>query len=285
MTISGSYNYTSTRNEIILRSLRLVGALSEGLSATTQQINDAAEALNSLVKQLQTEGIRLWSYNWYTQALTASSSVTGTDAEKYRCIRSHTSANANKPITGADYSTYWVKDSTTAGGVWATPTAYTSISEFTMPTGCIGLDRAFLRDVSSTGGNQSYADYDLAIVNFRDYFDEWNKNIKGRPELIAYDEQLSGRIYVYPEPDDTTDVIHFRGVQLLSDFDAAGNTPDFPVRWNETLTFGLAYKLSFEYGLPGGERQQLEREYEKLKYAAKANDKPKVTNYFVRGAY
>ncbi|MFA5351316.1 MAG: hypothetical protein WC357_08340, partial [Candidatus Omnitrophota bacterium] len=33
--------------------------------------------------------------------------VTGTDAKDYRCIRHHLSANLNKPVTGADFSTYW----------------------------------------------------------------------------------------------------------------------------------------------------------------------------------
>ena len=51
--------------------------------------------------------------------------VTGTDSNSYRCIVGHTSASANKPITGADYADYWeTYNGLGTDGTWATATEY-----------------------------------------------------------------------------------------------------------------------------------------------------------------
>lgn len=51
--------------------------------------------------------------------------ITGTDSNVYRCIVNHTSANANKPITGDDYTDYWESYSGSGtAGTWATSTDY-----------------------------------------------------------------------------------------------------------------------------------------------------------------
>jgi hypothetical protein len=55
----------------------------------------------------------------------STSVVVGTDALNYLCIKDHTSAAANKPVTGADYATYWQAVST-AGAVWGSGTSYHS---------------------------------------------------------------------------------------------------------------------------------------------------------------
>lgn len=64
-------------------------------------------------------------------AVNTQSVVTGTDAIDYKCIRSHTAATLNKPITGANYLLYW-----TAGGsgatTWAADTAYTAPQQVLM---------------------------------------------------------------------------------------------------------------------------------------------------------
>jgi len=287
MAKSGSFDYNVTRNEIIFRALRIIGALSEGISATSAQVSNGADALNSLVKQLQTEGIRLWTYDWQTYNLSASSAVDGTDGNQYRCIRSHTSDSTNKPVTGADYSTYWIKDSGLTTSTWATATSYNSINDIAIGSSYIGIDRAFLRDPSDGSSESSHDDTELDIISFADWFSLPNKNTNGDPTAIAFDNQLTGTLYLYPEPyqADTDMVIHARVVKLHDDFDASGDTPDFPVRWAECLTFGLAHRLSYEYGIPMQERSDIAREFERLKFFARADDTRKVTSEFVIGAY
>jgi hypothetical protein len=55
-----------------------------------------------------------------------TSLVVGTDALYYLCIKDHTSAAASRPITGADYATYWQAVSTATATAWVTATAYYS---------------------------------------------------------------------------------------------------------------------------------------------------------------
>ena len=52
--------------------------------------------------------------------------VTGTDALYYLCIKDHTSAAADCPITGANYATYWQAVSTTPNTVWGAGVSYHS---------------------------------------------------------------------------------------------------------------------------------------------------------------
>ena len=58
-------------------------------------------------------------------SVNTQSVVTGTDAAAYRCIRSHTAATDNKPVTGANYLLYWEAGGS-APAVWATGTSYTA---------------------------------------------------------------------------------------------------------------------------------------------------------------
>ena len=52
--------------------------------------------------------------------------VVGTDTNEYRCVLSHTSAAASRPILGGSYATYWVATGRTGLGAetWATPIDY-----------------------------------------------------------------------------------------------------------------------------------------------------------------
>lgn len=61
MATSGSTDYSQTRDDIIKRSLRLIGALAQGESPTTDQVTEAAVALNGLVKAWQADGMPLWA--------------------------------------------------------------------------------------------------------------------------------------------------------------------------------------------------------------------------------
>lgn len=61
MATSGSTDFSVTRDDIISRALRLIGAIAQGESPTTEQLNEAAIALNGLVKAWQADGMPLWA--------------------------------------------------------------------------------------------------------------------------------------------------------------------------------------------------------------------------------
>lgn len=60
MTISSSYNYSTTRDEIIKGALRILGVLSSGGTPSAAQVTDGSEALNQLMKAWASEGLPIW---------------------------------------------------------------------------------------------------------------------------------------------------------------------------------------------------------------------------------
>jgi hypothetical protein len=61
MAQSLSYNYTTSRDAIITRALRIVGAIGQGETPSSTAVTEAAEALNDLVKEWETDGMPLWA--------------------------------------------------------------------------------------------------------------------------------------------------------------------------------------------------------------------------------
>lgn len=70
MTTSGTTTFTVTRDEIISASLRLCGVLQDGQTAGAQQITDAAQALNILLKNFSMKGWIQSLYLWVNIPLT-----------------------------------------------------------------------------------------------------------------------------------------------------------------------------------------------------------------------
>lgn len=75
MPTSGSYNYTTNRDAIITRALRIVGAIGQGETPSTAAISEAAEALNDLIKEWEADGMALWCVRQYNFTPTANKST------------------------------------------------------------------------------------------------------------------------------------------------------------------------------------------------------------------
>jgi hypothetical protein len=66
MTTSATSNYNNTRDQIITRALRIVGAIGQGETPDTDAITDATWALNDLIAELNTDGMPLWNLSVIT---------------------------------------------------------------------------------------------------------------------------------------------------------------------------------------------------------------------------
>jgi hypothetical protein len=66
------YDFQSSRNEIIQRAFRIVGALPLGESLSAEQLSQGITALNDMVKSWQTKNIFLWTRRRQTISLTAT---------------------------------------------------------------------------------------------------------------------------------------------------------------------------------------------------------------------
>jgi hypothetical protein len=65
MPISNSFNITTSRDQIINRALRIVGAIGQGETGTSVAITEAAESLNDMVKSWESDGMQLWCIREY----------------------------------------------------------------------------------------------------------------------------------------------------------------------------------------------------------------------------
>lgn len=268
MATSGSVDWSQTRDNIIQQALEINKAISIGDTPIAAHVTMASAVLNQFVKFLETaHGVRLWTLDWAQKTFSAPSEVTGTDSLVYTCIRSHTSASGNKPVTGASWSTYW-KQTGSTGGTWVTATSYTSKGDFTLDAGTVAIEKAFLR--------KDGVDTPITIVGYNEYLDIADKGVFGNPSRLWFDNKLTPVVYLNPQLSDITDVVHYLRIRRIEDFDAAGDTPDFPVQWTEPLTLGLAWRISSRFDLPLSERNQLKQQADEALLLAIGGDNERI---------
>lgn len=138
------------------------------------------------------------------------------------------------------------------------------------------LDRAYLRIDN--------VDYSVDVASWRQYLDIPNKTMPGEPSTVALDTAISPTLYVWPVPTQAR-TLRLSGLVRLKDFDSASGNADFPVRYLDALTFGLAHALSFEYGLPLAEKRELERQYQAAFAEAKSGERERAEFEFCDGAF
>lgn len=66
------FDFNQTRNEIIARAMRMVGAIGLGQTLSAEQLDQGIIALNSVVKEWQTRHIFLWTMEMRTESFIAS---------------------------------------------------------------------------------------------------------------------------------------------------------------------------------------------------------------------
>ena len=138
------------------------------------------------------------------------------------------------------------------------------------------IDRAYLRI--------NNFDTPVSVASWRQYEDIPDKSINADPSVIALDGQITPTLYVWPVPSQSR-TLFYTGIVKLKDFDTSNGNPDFPVRYVEALTFGLAHKLACEYGLPLAERRELERQFQAEFAEAKTGERERADYEFIEGAF
>jgi hypothetical protein len=74
MAMSGSFDWTLTRAQVIAGALRKLGVLPSGGTPSSAQTNDASEALNALIKAFHADGMPLWAITSTTFTVTSGTS-------------------------------------------------------------------------------------------------------------------------------------------------------------------------------------------------------------------
>jgi hypothetical protein len=225
MATSGSTNYTTSRDNVITRALRIIGAIGQGETPSSTQLSEGAQALNDLVKEWNADGMQLWKY-------VSSSAITYVSGQANYTIGTGAAVNQVAPLK---------------------------------------IVQAFNRNISSSN------DSPIVLLTRQEYNMMGNKASTGVPNQLYYfppgavATEMSGIITVYPAPDAATATaynLYVIGQFSIQDFDASTDTVDFPSYYYNSLVWGLADQLSYEYGVPFAQQAMITKKAEVHKQKA-----------------
>jgi hypothetical protein len=284
MTTSGSYDFTRTRNQIIMRAGRLTGAIRAGSTMKAQDVSDFAEALNSMVKRWSvTPGMHVWttaegtlfpqasqskyalgssSTDHATETFYETEISTGGEASGQTTL----SVEATTNMTVGDYIGVVVDDGTLHWSTIASKTSSTVTINDALDDDASAGNKVFnyttklIRPLKIPNKEGAVRLYNLSSGNDSslgppisrdDYYLLPNKTQTGTINQVFYDPQLTlGYIYLWSPPSSVTDLVKFTWHRPIQDFDAAGDNPDLPVEWIDAMVYNLALLMAPEYDTP-----------------------------------
>lgn len=216
---------------------------------------------------------------WVTStSYSVGSLVVGSDDNLYQCILQHVSAAADKPITGANFATYWSLYTTVTPSAWVDTTSYSSICNPQLNAAILGTDKriigignAFIRN------DQSQDSYLNSHLQAYEYFRMGNKVNPGRPTMAYFKRNPDvDELFLYPYPDTNTWVLNVELYYYPDDFTDPTDAPDFLMEWEAALVDGLTARL---YPLfPGRSRvalSELQAIFQETYQRAKSGDSEK----------
>jgi hypothetical protein len=294
MAVSGSKNFTVTRDQIIESALRKIGVLDQFETADSNDVGAATRALNLIVKEFTTEGLDMFmrveqtlflqpgqqSYVFNSSNVhIADSYVETTLSAAEASGQTVISVTSSTGMTASDNVGIKMDDDTIH---WTTISSVDSSTQITI---------ASATDDDAASGNKVYAytnkstdriaklfyayrsdkngiDTEVSIVGETEYRRLSNKTSDGPVNQIFYNPQgqrhqenaaaQQGTLYVWPDDGGADlDKLILIGNTYPDDFDAATNNPDFPVEWVNCLVWTLAAELASEYGVPEQEQGRL----------------------------
>ena len=283
MATSGSIDYTQTRDEIIIGALQLLNVIGAA-APTVSDLNMAANRLKAMVKSWQAEGLHIWAKaegvifltpgtNTYSisSAGTSAHSCALEDFVKTTISADEAAAQTTISVTSSsgmvaadkigivldDQTIHWSTVSSVPGATSviinnalssqasAGNMVYVYTNRLNRPLRILDA-----RKVSGSGTSES--ETVLTRYGHEEYFRTPSKNSEGAPSGWYYDPQLTtGKLYIWPTPDDGDTYIRITYERSLEDLDDATNTADFPQEWIETLTYNLAVRIAPAFGKSG----------------------------------
>ena len=305
MAVSGTNTFSQTRNDIINRALSILGVKTRGRALTAEEVNEASDALNLFVKGLKSEGVYLWKYAEGTLFLTVGQESYVLDGSTANATESFTqtttSASASSGATAIvvtsatgftagyyvgvmqdDGNIFWTTVASVAGTTINLTNALTD-NVSNVATVYVYQTKITRPEAIPSARRRDFSNYDTPLNELarNDYFNLAQKTVSGQPTQFYYDKQLSsGIFYLYQAPDDATNTIKFTFQKMFFDFTSGNDNPDFPIEWAETLAFGLASRLSYDYGIDKTKAELIKRTADEMLRNLKGYDR-EDSIYFV----
>lgn len=285
MTTSGTATFNYNRDQIIKRSLRQCGAFSSGETPDAQTIQDAADALNAMIKGWDATGIHVWTEAegiLFTQPGQAVYTV-GTGSTDHCADITNQSNLVQTTLSVAAIAGAATVNVTGATGITngqniGLVLAGGSIQWTTVngaPIGNAVSLAAVLTDAVSAGSSvfvypsggdiirplrvpmsrrfnyASLIETPMVVVSRADYNNLPNKLTTGIPTQMFYDprggKNTQGLLKIWPVIPVATDAVKFTWYRPLEDFNTAANTPDLPNEWLNAIIWNLSLEMSPEY--------------------------------------
>ncbi len=279
MATSGISTYNPGRDAMIRRSLRILGAIQSGETPGAQEISDASDALNAWVKEQEASGLHLWAEvegvafmqpNQFNYGLGGSTDHVVLATELGSTTLSAAAAQGATSIAvssvggmaiGGQIGILLANNSNTL--FWTTIDAIPSTVTLTdaLPVAAAAGSLIYFyvtnidRPLRIVDGRRfqlsSNIDTPMIMMSRVDYREQPNKTNTGVMTQYFYDPQLvTGQLWIWPAPSDSTNAFKFTWMRSLQDFVTATNTADFPQEWVNTIVWNLAVELIPEYDVP-----------------------------------
>lgn len=204
-----------TRDDIIKRSLRLVGGLGQGETPTAAQTSEAAVALNMLIKSLNNKGLLLWARQ--------EISITPVADQQTYTIGPGLAVDENRPLKIYNVDRF--------------------NSSTDLSIGLLPLSQSDFNSVNVTTLSSTPSQY-------------WFEPLK-----------TSGKLHVYPLPNSafaTDEVFKVYYQAPLSEFSLSSSNADVPLEFYDLLVYGLASRLTTEYGTERFLRNEIKKDFKEI---------------------
>lgn len=279
MASSGSVDFTVSRDDIIKRSLRLIGVLARGSVPSADDISEASMALNMIVKQWQgntdfAPGLKVWTRKrgYIFPALNEREYTLGPSGDHATSSYRSTTISANEAIgqttisltstsgmANGDYIGIRCND----GSIhWSTVTSFVAnTSALIVDALTVAADAGAtvyyyttklmmpLTVLSLRRKTRSSSEISLVPMTFSEYEAIEDKTVNGTPVRYLYETGITdGTLRLDVGVSDTSDVYLITFLRKVEDFDSTSDTPDYPQHWFRPLTVQLAIDLAPERG-------------------------------------
>ena len=285
MALSGSIDFTLTRDDAIQEALEMLGVLGEGESPTAAQLTSCSRTLNLMLKHWQNREVaqnlirkfyvfldkETREYDLSTTVASSAHSAldfyTDTTAADYadgatdlEVVTGTGAANADTIVLVSDESTILDGAVDSGGGTTSLTVedldgdaesgnryfAYTT--KVVRPLDLLYVNRCF--NIEGQGEDEvlDYIRQPCQIHERRDHIRLSNPDSDGTVNSVWYDPQWpTATLHVWPEPE-AGEFLEIWGQFTIDDMDSASDNFALPSRWYMAVATNLAYWLMGKYG-------------------------------------
>ena len=101
-------------------------------------------------------------------------------------------------------------------------------------------------DITSAVIQRDSTDYQLERISRSDFFYIPKKSTEARPTQFFLERHITPRLYYYPTPENSTDVIYYYALSRMQDAGDYTNNMETVFRFLPCMTAGLAYYLAIK---------------------------------------